>query len=161
MKETETNLIMEEVSFNSAEMAPVDPLQQSVNETVLCWFPSPPSCPICWSSSPRETVPLASMMDEMAPGQFSKEVEVIVTDPLPLKESPPAGQSEKCEEERWRVCSLVREAVMTDVDWREEKMEFVISAFALLILMRDLVNAELLKVREESLRVPDVASMNV
>ena len=103
MKETETNLIMEEVSFNSAEMAPVDPLQQSVNETVFGWFPSPPSCFVCWSSSPRETVPLASMVKETAPGHLSKEVEVIVTDPLPLKERLPAGQSENCERERWKV----------------------------------------------------------
>ena len=100
MKETAANLIMEEDAFNSAEMAPVDPLQQSVNETVLCWFPSPASCPVCWSSSPRETVPLASMVEETAPGHLSKEVEVIMTDPLPLKESPPAEQSENWERER-------------------------------------------------------------
>ena len=97
----------------------------------------------------------------MAPGQLSKEVEMIVIDPLPLKERPPAEQSENWERERRRVCSLVREAVMTEVDCREEKKESVMSTFAPLIVMRDLVNVELLKVREESLKVPDVASKNV
>ena len=54
---------------------------------------------------------------------------------------------------------------MTDVDCREEKMEFVISAFAPLILMRDLVKVTEddfgVNVREESLRVPEFASKNV
>ena len=66
-----------------------------------------------------ETVPLASMREGKAPEQLSKEVELIVADPLPLKdENPPVEKSENCELERWRVCSFASEAVVTNVHCR-------------------------------------------